>query len=681
MNQAPAAENHRIDSLPERSLRTYALAALAARVFDMLKPTVPEHQFLRLHLEAVNSHPSPPTPLPQGARGENSEAYPNRASKWFDTLTDYMREPAERDLPLIYLAQQLRLTLFEILTVALAAAVEDDVMIGRALAQLQAPVGGSRPTLGLLTAALFETTEPHPIDTLITGATIQSGLLTLLGDNLPLPERSVRVPLHLCLALNSHDGNLPGATVGMGRIPPIPLPPSLIEQAQRHANSLRDSAQRVLVMRSGSAAEGRSAALAIAETLGMRPVFIETDDTTGLSPWLMLRWLLPVFCYDLAPGERKILPLLPHYHGPMLVLCGIDGSVEAAGETPLNWKIPVPPRGERRSLWQEALDDPELADTLARYHRHSAGRIAHLGRMAKHQAILNARDHVSAEDIWAAAWAGESGGLEGLAQPLTDAIPDAAIMMTPNLRRDMNGLLLRCQMRDELVEGLGASSSARYHPGVRALFVGPSGTGKTLAAGWLATKLGLPLYRVDLAAVTSKFIGETEKNLAQLLARAEQAECVLLFDEADSLFGKRTDVQQANDRFANAQTNYLLQRIESFDGITLLTSNSRSRFDPAFSRRLDAIIDFPIPGPEERRELWLSHLGESHHLAVQELNQLAALVDMTGGHIRNVVLAAAVIAHHTERPIALADIIEGLASEYRKLGRQMPVEFGSRSGG
>lgn len=653
MNQPAVAKNHRVESLPERCLRTYALAALAARVYDMLKPGVPEHQFLRLHLDVLHSAP------------------------WPDTLSDYVRAPVERDLPLLYLAQQLGLTMFETLVVALAAAVEDDVMIGRALAQLQAPVGGSRPTLGLLITSLAETIEPgiHPMDTLITGATIQSGLLTLLGDHLPLPERSVCVPLHLCLALNGHDGHWPGATIGMGRIPQIPLPPSLVQQAQRHASGLRALMQRVLVLRSGSATEGRSVAAAIADSLRMRPVFIETDDITGLSPWLISRWLLPVFCFELAPGERKVLPPLPYYQGPILALCGMDGSVETAGETPLSWHIPVPPRRERRGLWQVALGDLELADTLARYHRHSVGRIAHLGRVARHQAILNGRQHVSAEDIWAAAWAGEGGGLEGLAQPLTDAIPDAAIMMTPSLRRDLNALLLRCQMRDELVEGLGASSSTRYHPGVRALFVGPSGTGKTLAAGWLATKLGLPLYRVDLAAVTSKFIGETEKNLAQLLARAEQAECVLLFDEADSLFGKRTDVQQANDRFANAQTNYLLQRIESFDGITLLTSNSRGRFDPAFARRLDMIIEFPIPGPEERRELWLSHLGEKHTLTAQELNQLAALVDMTGGHIRNAVLAAAVIAHSVERPIVLNDIVEGLASEYRKLGRQLPVEL------
>src|SRR5262249_53019123 len=157
-------------------------------------------------------------------------------------------------------------------------------------------------------------------------------------------------------------------------------------------------------------------------------------------------------------------------------------------------------------------------------------------------------------------------------------------------------------------------------PGVRALFTGPSGTGKTLAAGWLATRLGLPLYRVDLASVTSKYIGETEKNLARLLARAERTEALLLFDEADSLFGKRTEVREANDRFANAQTNYLLQRMETFDGIALLTSNSRARFDAAFARRLDMVIEFPPPAVSERRALWEAHLGANHLLTLQELN-------------------------------------------------------------
>jgi SpoVK/Ycf46/Vps4 family AAA+-type ATPase len=274
--------------------------------------------------------------------------------------------------------------------------------------------------------------------------------------------------------------------------------------------------------------------------------------------------------------------------------------------------------------------------------------------------------------VIAAARVAEGQGLGALAQPMNDAVDDDALVVPGTLREELAGLAARCRARETLTEALGPAARAPNHPGVRALFFGPSGTGKTLAASWLATLLGIPLYRVDLAAVTSKYIGETEKNLAQLIARAEHAEVALLFDEADSLFGKRTDVKDSNDRFANAQTNYLLQRIETFDGIAILTSNSRARFDSAFSRRLDAIVEFPLPGPEERRALWIAHLGAAHGLSTPELNELAATADLAGGHIRNAVLAAAASTHADGRAMAYGDIVRGLAAEYRKLGRQMP---------
>jgi SpoVK/Ycf46/Vps4 family AAA+-type ATPase len=207
------------------------------------------------------------------------------------------------------------------------------------------------------------------------------------------------------------------------------------------------------------------------------------------------------------------------------------------------------------------------------------------------------------------------------------------------------------------------------------LFTGPSGTGKTLAAGWIAARLEMPLYRVDLSAVTSKYIGETEKHLSRLLARAEHADVVLLFDEADSLFGKRTDVSDAHDRFANAQTNYLLQRIESYEGIVLLTSNSQGRFDDAFARRLDFIVEFPAPGPDERRALWYAHLGPQTSLSAVEINRLAVLVDLNGGLTRNAVLAAAARARHQEREMTFNDVLSGVERELRKLGRLMPVEL------
>jgi hypothetical protein len=642
--------------VPAVMLRSYALAAITAQIFGGADPgELPrEAGFLLDQLAAVAPD----------------------SGGWSATLLDYLRHPLAADRPLIALANELGLTLMEALAVALAAAVEDDLMVGRALAYVQAPLGGSRPTLGLLAATLVDTAgDALPIHTIVTGAATSSGLLTLHGEGAPLPERTISVPVPICLALSGHDSAWPGATIGLGGLADVPLPPSTLDQARRHGQSLLAAPQRTLVVRSGSAAEARSVAHAIAQAMQLRAVFIEGDRLAGLAPWLFLRRLLPVFCFDLGPGERRSLPLLPFYQGPVLVVCGPDGSVEAAGSAALSWSLPVPARDERQGLWRRALDDDALAEVLARDHRHGSGRIAQLGRLARYHGALQAHARPTAADIAAAAWAGEGSGLDSLAQPLPESIPDEALVVPAALREELLRLLLRCRARDSLASGLGISTIARYHPGVRALFVGPSGTGKTLAAGWLATQLGLPLYRVDLASVTSKYIGETEKNLAHLLARAEHAEVVLLFDEADSLFGKRTDVKEANDRFANAQTNYLLQRIETFDGITLLTSNSQARFDDAFARRLDTIVEFSMPGPDERRALWLSHLGSRHQLTQSELNQIAATASLGGGHIRNAVLMAAVLAQDAGRSIGYGEIVQGLMSEYRKLGRQMPAEL------
>jgi hypothetical protein len=527
----------------------------------------------------------------------------------------------------------------------------------------------------LIATALAELTDHRsPIHRLMNGAAVQSGLLTLLNEGAPLPERALSIPIHLCFALDRLDASVAGTTLGLGSIPSVPLADSLLATAIRYGKSLKENPQRLLVIRTGSVPEGRSVAAALAKTLNRRPLFIDGDEAPGgLAPWLYLRQLVPIFCLDLAPGDRHSLPAIPHYPGPLVVLCGPDGSLDAPDHDVLTWTLPVPPQAERQILWQQAIDNPELAAELACNHRHSSGRIAQLGRLAHHYSSLHHHERPTTEDIRAAAWSGDGVGLDALAQPLTQPIPDEALVMPDSLHHELQALLLRCRARDGLTDHLGVSAAARYYPGVKALFVGPSGTGKTLAAGWLATKLGMPLYRVDLASVISKYIGETEKNLAQLLARAERSEVVLLFDEADSLFGKRTDVQQANDRFANAQTNYLLQRIESYDGITLLTSNSRQRFDSAFSRRLDLVIEFPLPRSQERRALWQSHLGTQHHLTPQHLNQLATTVDLCGGHIRNAVLAAAVLAQSDARPIQFGDVIQGLSAEYRKLGRQPPT--------
>ncbi len=587
------------------------------------------------------------------------------------------RPAAPEDAPLLALAGKLGLSPLEILSVALVAALDEDPVLGRVVGALQAPSGSSRPSLALLSLAFEPIAGGQvPIQVLTSGAAMTSGLFSFDGDTRPLSERAPTLRPATYLALRDRDGVWPGATIGMGSYPEVRLPPSTLERADRYAEALT-SGERALVIRTGSPTEARAVACAIAASLGRRAVFLEDEAVDGLAPWLILRDLVPVFCYDLGPGDKKRIPAMPHYDGPLLALAGPDGSVQAAGSGVPDWFVGVPPASERRELWIAALGEEELAASLAAEHRHAAGRIAHLGRLVHHRLVLEGTARPTRAHVQAAAWISEAQGLAGLATPLPDPVPEGALVTGEALRAELELLLLRCRARDGLSDRLGASIQARYHPGVRALLVGPSGTGKTLAAGWLATRLGIPLYRVDLAAVTSKYIGETEKNLAQLLARAEYAEVVLLFDEADSMFGKRTDVKDSNDRFANAQTNYLLQRIESFDGITLLTSNSRARFDVAFTRRLDAVLDFPLPGPEERRGLWASHLGSGHTLTPRMVNKLAATVDLAGGHIRNVVIAAAVLAGARGQLIEYQDIVAGLTAEFRKLGRQVPQEMRS----
>ncbi len=590
-------------------------------------------------------------------------------------IDQYLATPEADDAPLLTLTRHYGYTLAEILAVALVQAVEENLLISRAIAYLQSPGTTTRPTFGLLAHALQAIMPPdvNALDTLVMGHALRSGVLKPLGvESLPLIERALTIPEPIRLALNNYYSEWPGTT---NSIPNIPLPDSMKQTAQQQANALFDG--HTLIIRTGMPAEGRAVANLVASNLGFRPVFIDKQDAfEGLATWMLLQGRLPVLLLDLAPGERQALPTIPYYAGPLVVVTGPDGSLEDAQQARalINWSLPVPPRAEREALWRLALDAPDdpLPAELAQQHRHNSGRIAQLGRLAAHYGQLEQHPAPTRQDVLRAAREGEGLGLDALAQPLRAEVPDEALIVSDRVADQLDLLYLRCRERDQLVDNLGISATTRYHPGVRALLSGPSGTGKTLAAAWLASRLGLPLYRVDLAAITSKYIGETEKNLAQLLARAEQAEVLLLFDEADSMFGKRTEVKEANDRFANAQTNYLLQRLETFDGIALLTANNRNRLDSAFTRRLDMIVEFPLPQPPERLRLWLGHLGTDHDVSRRELNQLAANANVTGGHIRNAVLTAAVLSRSAGQPITYADILSGLEGEYRKAGEQLP---------
>jgi SpoVK/Ycf46/Vps4 family AAA+-type ATPase len=214
--------------------------------------------------------------------------------------------------------------------------------------------------------------------------------------------------------------------------------------------------------------------------------------------------------------------------------------------------------------------------------------------------------------------------------------------------------------------------------GLAALFNGPSGTGKTMAAGILARALGLDLYRIDLSNVVSKYIGETEKSLARIFAAAEASSAILFFDEADALFGKRSEVKDAHDRYANIEVSYLLQRMESYNGIAVLATNFRQNLDQAFARRLQVTIEFPLPHSTDRERMWRRLLPvEAPQDDDVDLGFLARQFALTGGAIKNCAVAAAFAAAADGSSISMRHLIHAVAKELTKLSQPIVrTQFG-----
>ncbi|MEO8844064.1 MAG: ATP-binding protein [Kofleriaceae bacterium] len=235
--------------------------------------------------------------------------------------------------------------------------------------------------------------------------------------------------------------------------------------------------------------------------------------------------------------------------------------------------------------------------------------------------------------------------------------------------RDMIAMV---RERSQILERWGYQRHLGISRGVAGLYSGEPGTGKTMAASVVASELGLELVRIDLSAVVSKYVGETEKNLGKIFDEAQDAHAMLLFDEADSLFGKRTELKSAQDRFANLEVNYILQRMETFDGVSVLTTNAESAIDPALQRRLNFRIRFPEPEVEEREKLWRQLLPPATGLGGVDFHELAERFDMTGGYIKNAVVRAAVIAARAGRSMIADDLWVGAHHEYVEMGKVMP---------
>jgi SpoVK/Ycf46/Vps4 family AAA+-type ATPase len=343
--------------------------------------------------------------------------------------------------------------------------------------------------------------------------------------------------------------------------------------------------------------------------------------------------------------------------------------------------VPPPTFAERAALWRAAMPDGvALADDeveiVAGRYAFTGGTIARAARRAVSAARLRdpERPVVTLDDLGDAARLAFSHKLGDVAQRIPAGFSWDDLVLPEDTLAALHEVVSFAREKPFLLEGWGFARKLPYGRGVSAILAGPPGTGKTMVAQLLAKELGYDLYRIDLSQVVNKYIGETEKNLARIFTEAEDSHAVLFFDEADALFAKRTDVTSANDRYANLEVNYLLQRMETYDGVTLLATNLEQGLDEAFKRRVRFAVQFELPDVDERERLWRSMFPVEVPLAEDvKWRALAERFEMAGGYIKKAAVRAALIAA-TARPrrtVTHADLMEAALREYREMGRVM----------
>ncbi|MGW5868629.1 ATP-binding protein [Streptomyces sp. NPDC055239] len=504
------------------------------------------------------------------------------------------------------------------------------------------------------------------------------GLLTVEEDERPLLTRSLRVPDRLTAHLLGDDASSDAALLGLLRPMPVPQP-----HAEHDDGFVGQLAARLgegpitaylREHREGDALAALASALHAAGLDALR--FSGPADHV---PQLLREARLS--------GRAVVVSGLPEQPGPMVaeLAAAKDVTVLLADPRPYDpqWSTHDPlvlqaprlPAGGT-AAWRTALgpaaDAFDLAGTVAPYHL-GAERI---GRAAQAAATLAAFDGtaVTAAHVRLAARQQSASGLEQHARRIRPAVTWQDLVLPGAPLTQLRELALRARHRDRVLGDWRLSAGGGRGRGVVGLFAGESGTGKTLSAEVVAADLGVDLYVVQLSSIVDKYVGETEKNLERIFTEADRTDAVLLFDEADAVFGKRSEVKDSHDRYANMESAYLLQRLESFDGIALLTTNLRANIDDAFTRRLDLVVDFPFPDPGQRLALWrhgLSHVPRADGI---EVDGLARDFELSGGAIRSAVVTAAYLAAGRDEPVAAGDLVEGARREYRKAGRLVPGE-------
>jgi hypothetical protein len=594
---------------------------------------------------------------------------------------------------LMVLAERLKLSRFEQQVLLLCAAVELDTRIPLLCARAQDDLHKTYPTFALALALFDEPVwnalSPHgPLRYWRLIEINQPGATPLTASALRADERIV----NYLKGLNYLDDRLaPFVEPLFAKAGIHELPPSQEQQANDITARLQVSSRAgrtALIELLGKDDESkRAVAQRVAAKLGRKlyrlsadrlpSQWSEIEDFSRL--WKRESLLLPLALYldlggDSAASETQksaVYRLLTPMQGvQFLAVEAPQGLVERPTYTV---EIRKPSSQEQQFIWSWLLGDDvgDLPQRLAVQFNLNQQEIEQIA------AALPCDEEtgvISEERLWEACLAVSRPRLERLAQRIDAKATWDDIVLPEEDQALLRQIAQQVRQRSRVYEEWGFSRKMNRGMGISALFAGESGTGKTMAAEVIANELKLHLYRIDLSAVVNKYIGETEKNLRRVFDAAEDSGAILFFDEADALFGKRSEVKDSHDRYANIEINYLLQRMEAYRGLAILATNMKSALDQAFMRRLRFIVNFPFPGVKERKRMWetvFPRADDAHHLGGTPLEQLnydqLAKLSLTGGSIHNIALNAAFLAAQAGTNVTMALVLEAARTEFRKL--------------
>lgn len=597
-------------------------------------------------------------------------------SHWKGTLLD--RRDAQCLHPIHRLIDTYQLSPCEIDLLVLAGLAEEHEGYADIFRTLH-PLGQPRPTIGLAAQLLCrDTGERNVIRKMMAiGPAVRSGALVVESEG-PFFNRGFHLAENLWLVFHGIDR--------------WPEPVQCVKErrygegldewlasglAARAVQSLTQSLPCTILITSDDEEIAFQRAAVLVEKAGCQPALIRlaADTAAGVEALIQVHAV-----------SRGCVPVLniPHPNGPVrmkvpafrmfpmpVILCSRAGLGSINGERPL---IHVP--ADRLSplalkdMWRRTLPSLSASAALlaARYplEPHQAGQVA--ADLDNFQQITGERSNLG--DVSSSIRARASTILSGGARIIRPTADWSRLVLSESKTAQLHEAANRLYLQGQVLDDWRFLEGRRGARGVRMLFSGPPGTGKTLSAEVLAHSLDVDLLLVDLSRVVSKWIGETEKNLAEVFETAEKARAVLLFDEADALFGKRTEVSDAHDRYANLETAYLLGRLEQFDGLVILSTNLRQNIDTAFIRRLEFIVEFEEPSTELRLALWKCHLPADVPLDDDvNLEELASCYNIVGGLIRNAAVAAAFLAASDKKPISSRHFTLAVRREYEKAGK------------